>query len=131
MKKKLLALFLLVLAGFIIYGQEIPGNDNLDFAQVVYAEAVRDPGGTWTFNVTVRHDDTGWRHYANMWVIVDPYTGEEMGQRILTHPHVDEQPFTRSMVGVFIPEGITQIEVRARCNLHGYSGQAYLVTLEE
>jgi hypothetical protein len=45
-----------------------------------------------------------------------------LGTRVLTHPHVDEQPFTRSLSGVAIPEGFTQVEIAARDLVEGFCG---------
>ena len=50
-------------------------------------------GGTFNFDVTVKHADTGWKHYANKWEVVAP-DGTVLGKRVLFHPHVEEQPFT-------------------------------------
>ena len=48
--------------------------------------------------------------------------GTVLGVRVLTHPHVDEQPFTRSLSGVAIPPGIDTVTVRARDSVHGLGG---------
>lgn len=76
---------------------------------------------TCTFNVTVRHDDEGWKHYADRWEVLSPER-EVLGVRNLYHPHVDEQPFTRSLSGVKIPPGINQVIIRARDSRHGWGG---------
>lgn len=74
-----------------------------------------------TFNVTVQHADTGWDHYANEWQVLAP-DGSVLGTRVLYHPHVDEQPFTRSLSGVKIPTGVSWVTIRARDSVHGYGG---------
>ncbi len=74
-----------------------------------------------TFNVTVQHADTGWKHYANQWDVLTP-DGKVLGSRVLYHPHVNEQPFTRSLSGVKIPAHIRQVTIRARDSRHGYGG---------
>jgi len=89
-------------------------------ADIVGVEA-HESGGKWRFEVTVRHDDTGWHHYADKWDIVGP-DGTVYGTRVLAHPHVDEQPFTRSLSGVEIPEGVEEVEIRAHDSVHGYGG---------
>ena len=55
--------------------------------------------------------------------------GNELGFRLLAHPHDTEQPFTRSLCNVEIPTSITQVVVRAKCNVHGYGGKPMLVDL--
>ncbi|MCP4433406.1 MAG: hypothetical protein GY806_20710 [Gammaproteobacteria bacterium] len=80
------------------------------------------------FSVTLEHADTGWEHYANQWDIVT-LDDQVLGSRVLYHPHVDEQPFTRSLSGVSIPDSVKQVKVRARDLKHGYSAQEFVVDL--
>ena len=68
-------------------------------ADVVAVEAAREDPGTWRFDVTVAHGDEGWDHYADKWEVLAP-DGRVLGARVLLHPHVGEQPFTRSLGGV-------------------------------
>ena len=84
--------------------------------------------GSCTFAVTLQHADQGWSHYANQWDVVMP-GGEILKSRVLHHPHVDEQHFTRSLSGVMVPPGVQQVRIRARDSVHGYSDQEYLVDL--
>jgi hypothetical protein len=99
-------------------------------ADVVDVEVSRSDDGTWSFNVTVRHADTGWDHYADAFEVVAP-DGSVLGTRTLLHPHVDEQPFTRSLSGVEIPAGIGEVTVRAHDNVDGYGGAEMTVALPE
>ena len=82
------------------------------------------------FNVTLEHADTGWDHYANQWDVVT-LDGKLFKSRVLYHPHVDEQPFTRSLSGVSIPKETKQVKIRAKDLKHGYSKQTFLVDLPE
>jgi hypothetical protein len=77
--------------------------------------------GSCTFNVTVKHADAGWKHYADQWDVLSP-DGKILGTRVLYHPHDNEQPFTRSLSGVKIPPEISQVTVRARDSRHGWGG---------
>jgi len=97
-------------------------------ADVVRAEAQRQADGTFRFQVTVRHADTGWEHYANRWEVLGP-DGRVLGTRTLYHPHVDEQPFTRSLSGVAIPEEVTRVRLRAGDSVHGNGGEELEVEL--
>ena len=63
-------------------------------------------GSGWRVEVTIRHADTGWDHYTNVWV-VETMDGKQLGKRVLFHPHVNEQPFTRSD-SVTVPKGVTR-----------------------
>jgi hypothetical protein len=49
--------------------------------------------------------------------------------RLLLHPHVEEQPFTRSQSGIVIPEGVTRVRVRAHDLVDGYGGHEVVVDL--
>lgn len=86
-------------------------------------------GDSWHFDVTISHPDTGWEHYADAWRVLD-MDGNELGLRILAHPHVAEQPFTRSLSGVDIPEDVTAVEIEARCLVDGWSGIRTKVELD-
>ncbi len=81
-----------------------------------------DASRTCSFHVALRHADTGWNHYANHWRILSP-DGVELGRRVLLHPHVDEQPFTRSLSGVVIPEDVSAVIVEAHDSVHEYGGK--------
>ena len=83
---------------------------------------------TYQFSVTVSHNDEGWKHYADKWDIVAP-DGRILGTRTLYHPHVDEQPFTRSLSGMKIPKGISTVTIRAHDLVHGYGGKVVSVIL--
>jgi hypothetical protein len=104
------------------------GNPDLNFAQVLFVRATQNSDGRWKFDTTVRHNDEGWDHYADAWQVLD-LDGNLLAERILTHPHDTEQPFTRSQSNIDIPPEITQVIVRAKCNVHGFGGQVVLVDL--
>ncbi|HCQ64922.1 MAG TPA: hypothetical protein DIU07_07030 [Rhodobacteraceae bacterium] len=71
-----------------------------------------------TIHVTLAHPDTGWDHYADGWEVVTG-DGRSLGLRVLAHPHVNEQPFTRSLrLDAPLPDG--PVSVRARCNVDGW-----------
>ncbi len=83
-----------------------------------------------SFSVTLSHPDTGWDHYADGWEVLDA-EGNSLGMRELSHPHVTEQPFTRSLSGVQVPTGATVVFVRARCNVDGWSEDLFEVSLTQ
>ncbi len=88
-----------------------------DAPQISQAIAARGAMG-WRIDVTLAHPDSGWDHYADRWQ-VEAEDGTVLGQRILHHPHVDEQPFTRSLTGLMVPDGTRRVFIRAGCLLHG------------
>ena len=78
--------------------------------------------GRFDLDVTLRHADSGWDHYANRWEVLAP-DGRIIATRILAHPHVNEQPFTRGLSGVRIPAEFTWIRVRGHDLVHGCGGR--------
>lgn len=99
-------------------------------ADVVEAQATREADGSYLFIVTVRHADTGWEHFADRFEVVGP-DGAVIATRVLLHPHVDEQPFTRELSGVRIPAHVHTVVVRAHDNVHGLGGSEVTVRLGE
>jgi hypothetical protein len=104
-------------------------------ADVLFVRAVQNADGRWTFHVTVEHPDSGWEDYADGWDVVTPdgevlkVNPDDRFTRLLLHPHETEQPFTRSQSGVVIPEGVTQVRVRAHDLVDGYGGREVMVDL--
>ncbi len=97
-------------------------------ADVVDVRATASANGTWSFDVTVLHGDEGWDHYANRWDVLAP-DGTILGTRTLHHPHETEQPFTRSLRGVPVPEGVVSVTIRANDSVHGTGGREFSVSL--
>ena len=97
-------------------------------ADVTSVEVRQTDRGIFHFDVTVRHDDSGWDHYADKWDVLAP-DETVLGTRTLYHPHVDEQPFTRSLSGVEIAETISEVRVRAHDSVHAYGGKTVTVVL--
>jgi hypothetical protein len=97
---------------------------------VLQVKVKRSGDTVYYFDVTVTHKDEGWDHYANKWDVVAP-DGTILGTRTLYHPHVQEQPFTRSLSGVRIPEGIRRVTIRAHDSVHGYGGKVMTVDVPQ
>ncbi|MEZ5741861.1 MAG: hypothetical protein R3E68_22115 [Burkholderiaceae bacterium] len=79
-------------------------------------------GDEWRFEVTIRSQDRGWDYYCDRFEIVDGQ-GRVLGTRILFHPHETEQPFTRDLGGVRIPDGVRSVTVRAAMKPGGAGGE--------
>ena len=95
---------------------------------VLDVQVAANPGGTYSFQVTVTHKDEGWSHYADAWDVLSE-NGRILATRTLYHPHVDEQPFTRSLARVAVPIGVKKVTVRARDSVHGFGKRTVTVTL--
>ena len=93
---------------------------NANQVKILSAEFIHKQQYNWVVKVSLKHADTGWQHYANSWRIVDRKTSTVLGERILHHPHVTEQPFTRQL-DVTIPEATTFVYIEAHDTQHGWS----------
>ncbi|HCP82005.1 MAG TPA: hypothetical protein DIT67_10590 [Octadecabacter sp.] len=87
------------------------------FADTAVVESVTYTNGR--FDVTLSHPDTGWDHYADGWRI-ELADGTILGTRVLAHPHVEEQPFTRSSQ-IAVPEGVDTVFVRTSDHVDGWA----------
>lgn len=115
-------LLLAVVLGAIA-GQARAGET--DVVNVVVRQSV---AGVYSFDVTLRHEDDGWDHYADRWEVRDG-SGVVLATRVLVHPHVDEQPFTRSLSGVRLPASLSRVIIAGHDNVHGYGGVEMTVDL--
>lgn len=97
-------------------------------ADVLEADVDCNSDSVCNFSVSVLHADTGWEHYADKWEILDD-DGNVIAVRELAHPHVQEQPFTRSLGNVSVPDGLTQVTIRAHDSVDGYGGKELVVEL--
>ncbi len=87
---------------------------------------IKHSGTQTRFDVTLRHADTGWDHYADGWGVYD-MQGTELGYRILHHPHVTEQPFTRSLT-LALPDGVQKVQIIPRDSVHG-NGEPFIISV--
>jgi len=119
--KQLYSIPVALIAGAILATSAYAGE-----ADVVYVKISQSSGNSYNFDVTVKHADTGWEHYSDAWEVLDT-NGNILGKRVLVHPHVNEQPFTRSLSGVVIPAELTSVTIRAHDNVHKYGGKEMTV----
>ncbi|MDZ7663426.1 hypothetical protein [Thiohalophilus sp.] len=98
--------------------------------EIVKVELLEQAPQNWRAHVTLKHADTGWDHYADGWRVVTP-EGKELGHRTLHHPHVNEQPFTRSLSGIAIADDMTEVMVEAHDKVHGWSADRVRIDLQQ
>ncbi|MDQ2094084.1 hypothetical protein [Rhodalgimonas zhirmunskyi] len=122
MKRTILALVIPLVTVLVL-----PAPLHADPPEVIKAEAQRNGMG-WRIDVTLAHPDSGWDHYADGWRIEDK-AGNTLAYRELMHPHVEEQPFTRSLFNVMLPDGMKEIWIRAHCNTDGWSEARHALAL--
>ena len=102
---------------------------NANEVDIVNVKASQQTDKNWRFDVTLKHDDKGWDHYANEWQILAA-DNKILGTRTLYHPHVDEQPFTRSLNGIKIPADVKTVRIIAKDTVHGLSTKVIEINLE-
>lgn len=103
-------------------------SPNSDEQASVTEVKVQGESGAYQFSVTLSSPDLGCEQYADWWEVVDN-SGELLYRRILTHSHVNEQPFTRSGGPVKISER-EEVWVRVHMNNTGYSANAMFGTAQ-
>ena len=120
----LMTVFLLTIGSLFVLPMTVYAGE----AVIKKATVQLRPDGTYSFAVTVRHDDQGWEHYADKFEILDGM-GKVLGTRVLLHPHENEQPFTRSLNSIEIPNGTSYVFVRAHDKKHGLGKKLYKLEL--
>ena len=100
------------------------------FPDVLAAEARANADGTFRFDVTVSSPYDTPERYADAWRVLGS-DGTVYGVRELLHDHAGEQPFTRSLDGVEIPEGVEMVTVEGRDLAYGWGGATVDVQLAE
>ena len=111
---------LMLLGPMLIVSSLMAGNTD-----VVDVEIIALGDSKYRINTTLKHDDTGWEHYANRWDVMTA-DGTVLGSRELAHPHVNEQPFTRSLT-LTIPADIKSVTIQANDLVHGLGGKTMTV----
>ena len=113
----------------ILVGMLLSLQTTANEVSIINASFKKDKG-LWYVSVTLKHQDSGWDHYADSWRLVD-VDGKIIGTRVLFHPHEQEQPFTRSLSNVRINPTVKQLYVEAHDKVHGWSSQRLLVDLRQ
>ena len=106
----------IVLAYTIVMAAQVSAG----MADVIDVDVRYNGDNNFQIITTLVHADTGWQHYANEWQVLDE-SGKVIGRRVLHHPHVNEQPFSRSQT-LDIPISVNIITIRGIDSVHGIGG---------
>lgn len=90
------------------------------FPDVIEAE-LEPSGDAWRLDATVSSPYDTPERYADAFRALDG-NGVVLGVRELAHDHANEQPFTRSLTGLEIPDDVERITVEGRDQRHGWGG---------
>ncbi len=96
------------------------------FPDVIDAE-LEPAGDTWRLSATLSSPYDTPERYSDAFRALTP-DGEELGVRVLLHDHANEQPFTRALTDLQIPDDVDTIIVEGRDLEHGWGGET--ITLE-
>lgn len=97
------------------------------YPDIVDASVTGDGSG-YNFIVTMSSPYDSPERYADAWRVIGD-DGQVYGVRELLHDHAHEQPFTRSLEGVEIPEKVTSVTVQGRDQIYGWGGGVVEVSL--
>lgn len=100
------------------------------FPDVIAVKVKVAAPGVFDFDVTVSSPYDTPSRYADGFR-VSTTEGKVLGERKLLHDHQTEQPFTRDLYSVKIPDGIAKVVVQARDQKYGYGGKTVEVLLPE
>ena len=120
-------LLAMVSAGCAAYAQSAACAEQR-FPDVVAVKVRASAPNVFDFDVTVSSSYDTPERYADGFRVYTQ-SGEVFGERKLLHDHRDEQPFTRDLYSVKIPQAVKKVLVQARDQMHGYGGKVVEVTL--
>ena len=118
----------LLLFTFLLFNTFPAANANN--VTILAAAIIHQSHGEYLVNVKLQHQDTGWEHYADEWRLVDNQ-GNILGTRVLLHPHVEEQPFTRALSNVILDDSLTTLYIEAHDKVHGWAKQKLEIDLNK
>lgn len=107
---------------------ETTGTTIQSFPDVIDVVVTAGEDGSYRFDATLSSPYDSDDRYADAWRVIDD-DGNVYGVRELTHPHANEQPFTRSLAGVEIPSDVTSVTVEGRDSTNGWGGETVEVIL--
>ena len=99
------------------------------FADVVGVRVVERSAGVFDFDVTVSSPYDTPERYADGFRVTSADGRRVFGVRPLGHDHAGEQPFTRDLYGVKVPEGVSKVVVQSRDRRYGWGGGTQVVAL--
>lgn len=98
------------------------------YPDVVEVEVSETSENVYKFDVTISSPYDTPERYADAWRVKGE-DGAVFGVRELLHDHASEQPFTRSLSDVSIPEGTAKVIIEGRDLQHGWGGETVTIDL--
>jgi hypothetical protein len=116
-----------VLAG-VLSSALAAGSNEQKYPDVIAVEVRSSGVDTFDFDATVSSPYDTPQRYADAFRITGK-DGSVFGERILFHDHANEQPFTRDLYRVKVPNGARVVVVQARDKRFGYGGKTVEIAL--
>ncbi len=98
------------------------------FPDVLSAQVKARAPDTFDFDVTMSSPYDSAQRYADGFRAMGP-DGAVLGVRKLLHDHASEQPFTRDLYGVKVPQGVRVVTIQGRDKVNGWGGKTQQVPL--
>jgi hypothetical protein len=98
------------------------------YPDVVAVKASPRGHDIYDFDVTISSPYDSIQRYADAFRAMSR-DGDILGERKLLHDHAGEQPFTRDLYGVVVPEHVHAVVIQARDKKYGYGGRTFEVLL--
>lgn len=96
---------------------------------VVAVRVAERSAGVFDFDVTISSPYDSPSRYADGFRVMGEDGRTVFGVRPLGHDHASEQPFTRDLYGVRVPDGVRQVVVQGRDQRYGWGGGSKVVVL--
>jgi hypothetical protein len=106
-------------------GSAAPSADQR-YPDVLAAELRPAGDGSYDVEVTISSPYDSAERYADGWRVLGP-DDTVLGEHALLHDHAGEQPFTRTMTGLTVPDDVEEVTVEGRDREHGYGGATVTV----
>jgi hypothetical protein len=102
--------------------------DEQKFPDVVSVRVSARGADRFDFDATISSPYDTPQRYADAFRAMSK-DGTVFGERILFHDHAGEQPFTRDLYSVTIPNTTREVVIQARDKRYGYGGRTVTVAL--
>lgn len=112
----------------LVSGPALAQADTRKYPDVINVSVTQTGDARYRFDVTLSSPYDSPERYADAFR-VKTAESQTLGVRELLHHHANEQPFTRSLNNVEIPDGIAEVIVQGRDQTYGYGGAAKSVVL--
>ena len=128
-------IFLFLLLQLVSGQQEQQQDSSLCCHVVAFAAEELADDGTWAFAATMSSPyEIGWEKYCDSFEVrtLPASKGGNytvLAKRVFGHPHPTEQPFTRRVFNVVLPDGVDTVVAVAHDLIDGFCGNELTLTL--